>query len=133
MPRPLWYRIYTVFTVSYATWAVVLYSTSYTATIPGIMDEFGVTNRSVATLGLTTYLLGLAAGSVVVAPLSEIWGRRWVYLVCMGFFVVLIAPTGVVGSLGGLVVLRFVGYVLSFLVCLARDVADFPGPSLAPS
>ncbi len=111
MARPLWYRIYTVFTVSYATWAVVLYSTSYTATIPGIMDEFGVTSRSVATLGLTTYLLGLAAGSVVVAPLSEIWGRRWVYLVCMGCFVVLIAPAGVVGSLAGLVVLRFVGYV----------------------
>jgi hypothetical protein len=56
--------------VSYATWVVVLYSTSYTATIPGVMDEFAVSSRPVATLGLTTYLLGLAAGSVVVAPMS---------------------------------------------------------------
>jgi hypothetical protein len=68
--RPLWYRAYTVLAVSYATWVVVLYSTSYTATIPGVMDEFAVSSRPVATLGLTTYLLGLAAGSVVVAPMS---------------------------------------------------------------
>ena len=116
----------------------MLYSTSYTATIPGIMDEFGVASRSVATLGLTTYLLGLAAGSVVVAPLSEIWGRRWVYLVCMGAFVVLIAPAGVVGSLPGLVVLRFVGYVCFWLfalllfLCLGGWLTGV-GPSSAPS
>jgi MFS family permease len=90
--RPLWYRAYTVLSVSYATWVVVLYSTSYTASIPGVMAEFGVTSRPLATLGLTSYLLGLAAGSVVVAPMSEIYGRRVVYLVCLGVFMVLIVP-----------------------------------------
>jgi MFS family permease len=70
----------------------VLYSTSYTASIPGVMAEFGVTSRPLATLGLTSYLLGLAAGSVVVAPMSEIYGRRVVYLVCLGVFMVLIVP-----------------------------------------
>ncbi|KAL2137117.1 hypothetical protein VTI74DRAFT_8749 [Chaetomium olivicolor] len=109
---PLWYRAYTVLSVSYATWVVVLYSTSYTATIPGIMDEFGVTSRSVATLGLTTYLLGLAAGSVVVAPMSELYGRRVVYLVCLGVFVVLIVPCGLARSLGVIVGVRFIGYVV---------------------
>jgi MFS family permease len=88
---------------------VVLYSTSYTATIPGIMTEFGVTSRPLATLGLTTYLLGLAAGSVVVAPMSELYGRRVVYLVCMGVFVLLIIPCGLAESLAGMVVVRFVG------------------------
>lgn len=95
----------------------MLYSTSYTASIPGIMADFGVASRPVATLGLTTYLLGLAAGSVVVAPMSEIYGRRIVYLVCLGVFVVLIVPCGLARSLAGLVVLRFVGYVFSFPFC----------------
>jgi len=112
--RPLWYRAYTVLAVSYATWVVVLYSTSYTATIPGIMDEFGVSSRPLATLGLTTYLLGLAAGSVVVAPMSELYGRRVVYLVCLGVFVVLIIPCGLADGLAELIVVRFIGYVLPF-------------------
>ncbi|KAL2268390.1 hypothetical protein VTJ83DRAFT_3236 [Remersonia thermophila] len=106
---PLWYRAYTVLAVSYATWVVVLYSTSYTATVSQIMDEFDITSRPVATLGLTTYLLGLAAGSVVVAPLSEVYGRRVVYLVCLGVFTVLIVPCALAKSLGVLIGVRFVG------------------------
>lgn len=89
----------------------MLYSTSYTATIPGLMEEFGVSSRPVATLGLTTYLLGLAAGSVVVAPMSELYGRRVVYLVCLGVFVVLIVPCALARSLAGMVAVRFVGCV----------------------
>ena len=30
----------------------------------------------VVTLGLTAYLFGLAIGSLLLAPVSEIWGRR---------------------------------------------------------
>ncbi|KAK4192237.1 major facilitator superfamily domain-containing protein [Podospora australis] len=107
--RPLWYRTYIIITVSYATWVVVLYSTSYTATITGIMDEFAITSRPVATLGLTTYLLGLAAGSVIVAPLSELYGRRPVYLFCLAIFVLLIIPCGLADSLVELIVIRFLG------------------------
>ncbi|AEO59927.1 hypothetical protein MYCTH_2308617 [Thermothelomyces thermophilus ATCC 42464] len=119
---PLWYRAYTVLSVSYATWVVVLYSTSYTATIPGIMAEFGVSSRPVATLGLTTYLLGLAAGSVVVAPMSELYGRRVVYLVCLGLFVVLIIPCGLATGLAELVVVRFIGAVFG-----AAMISNSPG------
>ncbi|KAK3898678.1 major facilitator superfamily domain-containing protein, partial [Staphylotrichum tortipilum] len=121
-PRPLWYRAFTIFSISYATWVVVLHSTSYTATIPGVMADFNISSRPVATLGLTTYLIGLAAGSVVVAPMSEIYGRRWVYLVCLGVFVALVLPCGLVGSLEGLVVLRFVGAVFG-----AALISNGPG------
>ncbi|KAK3305759.1 major facilitator superfamily domain-containing protein [Chaetomium strumarium] len=119
---PLWYRAYTILTVSYATWVVVLYSTSYTAAIPGVMAEFGVSSRPVATLGLTTYLLGLAAGSVVVAPMSELYGRRVVYLVCLGCFVVLIVPVALARSLAATIVVRFVGAVFG-----AAMISNSPG------
>lgn len=103
------YRAFTILSVSYATWVVVLYSTSYTATMGEIMAEFGIGSRAVATLGLTSYLLGLAAGCVVVAPLSEVYGRKIVYLVCLAVFMVLIVPCALAKGLGVLVGVRFVG------------------------
>ncbi|KAK5662562.1 hypothetical protein OQA88_8474 [Cercophora sp. LCS_1] len=69
---PLWYRSWVIVCVSYSAWVVVLFSTSYTATITGVMEEFNITSVPVATLGLSTYLLGLAVGSVIVAPMSEL-------------------------------------------------------------
>lgn len=119
---PLWYRAYTIFCVSYSTWVVVLYSTSYTATIPGVMEEYDVSSTPVATLGLTTYLLGLAMGSVVVAPLSELYGRRMVYIVCIIIFTVLIAPCGVATSLAQIIVVRFFGALFG-----AALVSNSPG------
>lgn len=113
MNWPFWYRAYTIITVSYSTWVVVLYSTSYTATLPKIMDEFDITSKPIATLGLTTYLLGLAAGSVIVAPMSELYGRRPVYLVCLAAFIVLIIPCGLADSLSEMVIVRFFGYAPS--------------------
>jgi hypothetical protein len=58
-----WKRGVTFFVITASNLVVLLYSTSYTATIPGIQKEFD-TSRTTAILGLTTYLLGLAAGSV---------------------------------------------------------------------
>jgi MFS family permease len=54
----------------------VLYSTSYTSGIPGMMKDFDVHNETLVVLGITTYLLGLAVGSVILAPLSEMYGRK---------------------------------------------------------
>jgi len=108
---PLWYRCWTIFVVSFATWVATLYSTSYTSSTPGLIADFG-TNTTIVTLGMTTYLLGLAAGSLVVAPLSELYGRQPVYLICLGIWAILIIPCGVAQSLTTIIVTRFFGYVL---------------------
>lgn len=80
---PLWYKAVILAVMSYSTTCVVLYSTSYTSAIPGLIDAFGISN-SEGILGMTTYLIGMAAGSVILAPLSEMYGRRPVYIgVCM--------------------------------------------------
>ncbi|KAI5922974.1 major facilitator superfamily transporter [Camillea tinctor] len=106
---PLWYRSWVIFAISFTSWVVVFYSTSYTASIPGLMEEFDVTSRPVATLGLTTYLMGLAVGSLSVAPASELFGRRPVYIVCMVCFTLLIIPCCVATSLQSIIVVRFFG------------------------
>lgn len=105
---PLWYRAYTLVVLSYSTWVVVLYSTSYTASIPGLQADFGV-DTPIATLGLTTYLLGLAAGSLLAAPLSELCGRHRVYLVAMVVSTLLILPCALADSLVQMIVVRFFG------------------------
>lgn len=105
---PVWYRAWTLAVLSYSNWVVVLYSTSYTASIPGLEVEFGVTTP-VATLGLTTYLLGLAAGSLLAAPLSELLGRQRVYLASMVLSTLLILPCALATSLTQMIVVRFFG------------------------
>jgi hypothetical protein len=106
---PLWQRAWIIFCVSFSTWVVVLYSTSYTASIPGLMLEYDVSNQSIVTLGVTTYLLGLAVGSLVVAPMSELYGRRPVYLICLACFTILVLPTALATSLAEILVVRFFG------------------------
>ncbi|RYP87391.1 hypothetical protein DL770_004803 [Monosporascus sp. CRB-9-2] len=108
---PLRYRAWVVFAVSYTTWVVVFYSTSYTASIPGLLEEFNTTDTTVATLGVTTYLIGLAAGTLLVAPASELFGRRPVYIVCMICFTLLVIPCCLATSLAEMIVVRFFGAV----------------------
>jgi MFS family permease len=44
-----------------------------------------------------------------MAPLSELYGRKPLYIVCLFFFAVLIIPTGVANSLEEIIIVRFFG------------------------
>jgi hypothetical protein len=107
---PVWYRAWTLFCISFSTWMIVLYSTTYTASIPGLMKAFEVESQTVATLGVTTYLLGLGFGTLIFAPISELYGRKPVYIVCMLIFTLLIIPACLATSLAEILVVRFFGY-----------------------
>lgn len=113
---PLWYRGMTIGFMSFATWTVVVYSTSYTSGMPGMMADFEIKNEIVATTGVTSYLMGLAVGSLLVAPISEIWGRRAAYLGSMAFFALMIIPCALARNLQTIIICRFFGFVLLFLV-----------------
>lgn len=103
---PLWYRIWMISVVAFTGWMTVLFSTSYTSSMPGLMDEFGTSN-TVTTLGMTTYLLGLAAGSIVWAPASELYGRQAVYMACLAVWAILVIPSAVAHSFVTILVSRF--------------------------
>lgn len=97
--------------MSFSTLVVVMYSTSYTSGIPGMMKTFGVHSKTLVVLGITTYLAGLALGSILLAPLSEMYGRRPVYLVAVFMFVVLIIPCALAEELATILVVRFFGAI----------------------
>lgn len=112
------YRMWVIFSVSYSSWVVILYSTSYTATLPGLMVEFDEPSETIVTLGVTTYLLGLAAGSLVVAPMSELFGRRPVYLICLAVSALMIIPCALATSLAEIIVVRFFGALFgAVMIC----------------
>ena len=71
-------------------------------------EEFHTSNTLV-TLGVTFYLFGLAAGSMFMAPLSEMYGRKPVSVVCMSIFTVLVIPCALAKNLTTLIVVRFFG------------------------
>ncbi|KAI2627833.1 polyamine transporter 3 [Hypoxylon sp. NC1633] len=122
---PLWYRSWTVFSISFTCWVVVFYSTSYTASEPGLIEEYGGSTTT-ATLGVTTYLLGLAAGTLFTAPASELYGRRPVYIICMVVFTLLIIPCCLATSLAEIIVVRFFGAMFGavMIVNSAGTVVD---------
>ncbi|KAE8150692.1 major facilitator superfamily domain-containing protein [Aspergillus avenaceus] len=106
---PLWYKAFIVWSASFATTCVVLYSTSYTSGSSGIQEDFQVESRTVVLLGLTTYMLGLAIGCLTLTPLSELYGRRWIYIINVALYTVLILPVALAPNFEAVVISRFFG------------------------
>ncbi|KAK2744419.1 hypothetical protein FQN57_004316 [Myotisia sp. PD_48] len=100
------YKCLSIFGLSWNTTVVVLYSTSYTAATAEISREFNI-SETIVTLGLTFYLVGLAVGSLFMAPLSEIYGRKPVAVGSLLFFLLLIIPCGLGTSITGIIIARF--------------------------
>lgn len=83
------------------TCASSIYTSSYTQ-----MDaEFGCSHL-IATLGLSSFVLGIALGPVW-SPLSEFYGRRPIYLASFAAFTVFIIPCAVATNIQTVIVTRF--------------------------
>ncbi|KAF2769418.1 MFS general substrate transporter [Teratosphaeria nubilosa] len=119
-----WSKLYrgTILAVmSYGTTASVMFSTSYTSAIPGLQTSFDV-SENIGILGVTTYLLGTAVGALVLAPLSEMYGRRPVYVVANALFVVWVIPCAVANDISTILVSRFFA-----AFCAAAMISNAPG------
>ncbi|KFY01606.1 hypothetical protein O988_02651, partial [Pseudogymnoascus sp. VKM F-3808] len=91
---------------SVAAGSVTCVSSIYTATYEQILPEFH-TSRIVATVGLSLFIFGLGCGPMLLAPLSEFYGRRPIYLVSFAFFIIWIIPSAVAQNMATLLVSRF--------------------------
>ena len=73
--------------------------------IPAIQLRFHV-SREVAILGLSSYTLGLGLGPLLAAPISELFGRRAVYLTTLPLLLAFTAGAGCAQNIATLVVCR---------------------------
>ena len=101
-----WKRAYHTSVPALLGFLVTLGSSIYTPGVTDIMEHFGVSS-TVALLGLTVYLIGLAWGPVLAAPLSETHGRRAVYITSLPLLAVFILGAGFAHNFTTLVVCRF--------------------------
>jgi len=140
----------TVF-VSVATLAVALSSSAYAGTTTAVGRDFGG-SKIVLTLPVSLFVLGFAIGPVVFAPLSEVLGRRSLYIVSYGALTLWTGVTLASPNLATFIVLRFLAgaFGASPLTNAGGSIADmfdaqqrglalavfaaapFLGPSLGP-
>lgn len=81
--RKIYITLVSVSLVVNATFA----SSSPSGCLPSIAEELHVSVNPVAGLVITLFLLGYVFGPLVWAPLSEFYGRRWVfYFSFLGYF-----------------------------------------------
>jgi MFS family permease len=56
---------------------------------------------------VSVYVLGFAFGPLIIAPLSEMYGRLPLYHICNLLFIVFTIAAAVAGSMGQFIVFRF--------------------------
>lgn len=103
---PSWKKWFVTFTIANTCLCVSLGSSLYVAAVPELMHKFHV-SQTLTISGLTFYLLGLALGPVVAAPLSEIIGRRYIYLTTFPACMLFAMGVGLSKNIESVLVLRF--------------------------
>ncbi|KAK4686917.1 hypothetical protein P7C73_g3195, partial [Tremellales sp. Uapishka_1] len=101
-----WYKWTTIFIVSIATLAVALASSAYSGGIVEQIEEFH-SNEELMTAGVSLFVVGFAAGPLLWAPLSEIFGRRPVYIISYIFLTIWCAAGAGAQSVAQVLVFRF--------------------------
>ena len=100
-----------VFLVASTTLCYTCTSSLYTSTYDQITAEFDC-SELIATLGLSLFIGGLGLGPMVLAPLSEFYGRKPIYIVSLLLFTIWIVPCALAQNLQTMLVARFIsGFV----------------------
>lgn len=103
---PQWKKWYITFTVALICLCVSLGSSLYVTGIPSLMVEFGV-SQELCISGLTFYLIGLAVGPAIAAPMSEVFGRRWIYFFSLPISMLFAMGIGLSKNIHSILILRF--------------------------
>ncbi|KAK0104855.1 hypothetical protein ONS95_005121 [Cadophora gregata] len=93
--------------VSAMTVLTPLASSLFAPAVSQVMTEFDSANVILSETIVSIYVLGFAVGPLFAAPLSEVYGRKWVYLLSCALFLVFTIACATSSSLPMLIVFRF--------------------------
>ncbi|KAK6402643.1 hypothetical protein LTR95_019048, partial [Oleoguttula sp. CCFEE 5521] len=105
-------RIYTTAAVSFLAFVTAFAASIYSPAIEEVQKVFDV-SEEIALLPLSLYNLGLAFGPLVGAPLSEVYGRKAVFLLTTPIFALFVLGAGLSRDVASLCVCRFVAGVFA--------------------
>ncbi|CAH0057677.1 unnamed protein product [Clonostachys solani] len=91
---------------SLSTFAITFASSVYASGIQGVMQRFEV-SEEVATLGLSLFVLGFALGPLIWAPLSEVYGRKSIFVISFAAYTAFSVAAACAPNIAALLVLRF--------------------------
>jgi multidrug resistance protein len=100
------YRWFVAMIVTAATLAVDFASSAYSGPFNELREQFHVGDE-VITLGLSLYVLGFAVGPLIWAPLSEVLGRRIIFIITCGAVTAFNAGAAGSQNIWTLIILRF--------------------------
>ncbi|PLB34308.1 MFS transporter [Aspergillus candidus] len=92
--------------MAWATLAVSMVSSAYTGGIEQILQEFRV-GTEVGTLGVSLFVVGFAVGPLAWAPLSELFGRQYLFLASYFGLTVFNAAAAGSPNIESLIIFRF--------------------------
>ena len=94
--------------------------------VPLILEEFQVDNNQLATFVVSVFVLGYATGPLLIAPLSELYGRNVVYHVFNVLFIIFTVACALADNMGMLVAFRFfAGFAgVTVLTCGSGSIVD---------
>lgn len=72
---PSWWRWILITLASFISFIAGLSSSMFAPAIPALLEEFHSSNTALGSFIITIFLLGMAAGPLIFAPLSELYGR----------------------------------------------------------
>lgn len=75
--------------------------------VPDLMEDFHSTNLELASFVVTVYVLGFAIAPLVIAPLSELYGRLLLYHVASATFVIFSVACALSTNMAMFIIFRF--------------------------
>lgn len=137
--------------VALCAFTIALASSAYSGGLVEVISAFDV-SKEVSILGVSLYVIGFAIGPLAWAPLSEKYGRRYVFIVSGALLTATLAGTAGAHNIETLMILRFLagslgsaplviagGVIADLFDPLTRGlalglyvVAPFLGPSIGP-
>ncbi|KAM5350585.1 hypothetical protein ACJ41O_007090 [Fusarium nematophilum] len=106
-----WRKVLNCALVSALTFVTPLASSMFAPGVPELMVEFGSRSSELASFCVSVYVLGFAAGPMIFAPLSELYGRLMIYHFCNAGFIVFVIACAKAPSLSSLIAFRFLSGV----------------------
>lgn len=104
---PSWRKVMNCVFISMLTFITPLASSIFAPGVAQLMREFQSQNLELASFVVSVYILGFAAGPLVIAPMSEIYGRLIVYHICNFCYIGFTVGCALAPSLNALIVFRF--------------------------
>ncbi|KAJ4384489.1 hypothetical protein N0V86_000088 [Didymella sp. IMI 355093] len=97
----------TVLLISAITFLTPLASSIFAPGVPEVMQDFGSTNDMLEGFMVSVYVLGFSFGPLIIAPLSEMYGRLPLYHSCNLLFIIFTIAAAVSTNMSMFIVFRF--------------------------